>query len=63
MSHWQAYMFIGVVVEDVWRLLTHCVAQIIKRLRSFSISRFFYWWAHLDSNQGPKDYESSALTN
>ena len=21
------------------------------------------WWAHLDSNQGPKDYESSALTN
>ncbi len=21
------------------------------------------WWAHLDLNQGPKDYESSALTN
>ncbi len=21
------------------------------------------WWARLDSNQRPKDYESSALTN
>lgn len=21
------------------------------------------WWAHLDLNQGPLDYESSALTN
>ena len=21
------------------------------------------WWAHLDSNQGPPDYESGALTN
>ncbi len=21
------------------------------------------WWAHLGSNQGPLDYESSALTN
>ena len=21
------------------------------------------WWAHSDSNGGPKDYESSALTN
>ena len=20
------------------------------------------WWAHLDSNQGPTDYESAALT-
>ncbi len=23
----------------------------------------FIWWAHTDSNRGPKDYESSALTN
>jgi hypothetical protein len=23
----------------------------------------FLWWAHTDSNRGPKDYESSALTN
>jgi hypothetical protein len=21
------------------------------------------WWAHLDLNQGPADYESDALTN
>src|SRR5882724_984501 len=26
-------------------------------------SMLFFWWARLDSNQGPKDYESSALTN
>ena len=25
--------------------------------------RLLSWWAHLDSNQGPLDYESSALTN
>ena len=24
---------------------------------------FHYWWAHQDLNLGPKDYESSALTN
>ena len=23
----------------------------------------FNWWAHTDSNRGPKDYESSALTD
>ena len=23
---------------------------------------FFNWWAHLDSNQAPTDYESVALT-
>jgi hypothetical protein len=23
----------------------------------------FFWWAHQDLNLGPKDYESSALTN
>jgi len=22
-----------------------------------------FWWAHQDLNLGPKDYESSALTN
>ena len=27
-------------------------------LRGFRI-----WWAHTDLNRGPKDYESSALTN
>jgi hypothetical protein len=25
--------------------------------------RTIYWWALLDLNQRPKDYESSALTN
>ncbi len=24
---------------------------------------YIYWWAHQDLNLGPKDYESSALTN
>lgn len=24
---------------------------------------FDEWWAHLDLNQGPADYESDALTN
>lgn len=26
-------------------------------------ARLFVWWAHTDSNRGPKDYESSALTD
>lgn len=26
-------------------------------------ARLFVWWAHTDLNRGPKDYESSALTN
>jgi hypothetical protein len=26
-------------------------------------SHLIYWWALLDLNQRPKDYESSALTN
>ena len=24
---------------------------------------WYYWWARTDLNRGPKDYESSALTN
>ena len=28
-----------------------------------SLTGVLKWWAHLDSNQGPKDYESSALAN
>ena len=28
-----------------------------------TLSHWFCWWAQLDSNQRPKDYESSALTN
>ena len=31
-------------------------AQKKKRLQ-FLASAFHFWWAHLDSNQGPKDYE------
>jgi hypothetical protein len=26
-------------------------------------ARLSIWWAHTDLNRGPKDYESSALTN
>jgi hypothetical protein len=29
---------------------------------AFRVSRFV-WWAHQDSNLGPSDYESDALTN
>ena len=59
----QTYISIGVAVEYMWRLLTHLVAHKEKRLRNFSLSRWFHWWAHQDLNLGPKDYESSALTN
>jgi len=34
------------------------VEQKEKRLRNFSLSRFFHWWAHQDWNLGPKEYES-----
>ncbi len=51
-------MFIGVPLEDTCILLTHSVAQKEKRLRNFSLSRCFHWWAHQDLNLGPKDYES-----
>jgi hypothetical protein len=27
------------------------------------VSPLFHWWAHQDSNLGPMDYESTALTN
>jgi hypothetical protein len=29
----------------------------------FEISQVLRWWAHQDSNLGPSDYESDALTN
>ena len=53
----------GLPVEDVWCLLTHLAAQKEKRPRNFSLSHCYCWWAHQDLNLGPKDYESSALTN
>jgi hypothetical protein len=28
-----------------------------------SLDDAFFWWARTDLNRGPKDYESSALTN
>jgi hypothetical protein len=44
---------------------------IVPYSRGFSIVRvgqtralrILEWWAHQDSNQGPTDYESAALTN
>ena len=53
--HWQIYISIGVALKDVWRLLTYLVVQKEKRLRNFSLSRWFHWWAHQDLNLGPKD--------
>ena len=36
----------------------------IKKAVSFlQLTACFLWWAHQDLNLGPKDYESSALTN
>ncbi len=34
-----------------------------KNKKSRAMRGFQRWWAHTDSNRGPKDYESSALTN
>ena len=31
--------------------------------KSRALRGFLVWWAHTDLNRGPKDYESSALTN
>jgi hypothetical protein len=51
-------MFIGVAAEDMWRLLTHLVAQEEKRLRNFFPKSLISLMAHHDLNLGPKDYES-----
>ena len=44
------------------RVCQECAATQ-KRKAPHRCEAWYYWWAHLDSNQGPKDYESSALTN
>lgn len=36
-----------------------CKHQNLARRQGFKTS----WWAHLDLNQGPTDYESVALTD
>ena len=38
------------------------LAQKDKTL-TISDEGLLFWWAHQDLNLGPKDYESSALTN
>ncbi len=39
-----------------------CGSPLQKR-KSRAMRGFLVWWAHTDLNRGPKDYESSALTN
>ena len=39
------------------------IAGLILRRKHVKIPRKSKTWAHLDSNQEPKDYESSALTD
>ncbi|CAI8754681.1 hypothetical protein EMIT0194MI4_150064 [Pseudomonas sp. IT-194MI4] len=34
-----------------------------QKRESRAMRGFLVWWAHTDLNRGPKDYESSALTN
>ena len=34
-----------------------------QKRESRALRGFLVWWAHTDLNRGPKDYESSALTN
>ena len=34
-----------------------------ERIRGYPTTSGFHWWARWDSNPGPKDYESSALTD
>ena len=41
---------------------THRRPRIVRRSRNMR-NCWILWWARLDSNQGPKDYESSALTS
>ena len=42
--------------------LTELSGVQIKKASTY-VDAFFIWWAHQDLNLGPKDYESSALTN
>jgi hypothetical protein len=38
------------------------IGLILNKKNATMLQRFFIWWAHLDSNQAPTDYESVALT-
>ncbi len=40
---------------------SHITISQIRKSRA--MRGFLVWWAHTDLNRGPKDYESSALTN
>jgi hypothetical protein len=46
-----------------------CFAQVIKKLAQINLyrtegrTRIDKWWPLPDSNRGPTDYESGALTN
>lgn len=49
--------------DAVWsQILAHLWTTGLERY-SFKVSFGSKWWAWLDSNQRPKNYEFSALTN
>ena len=43
--------------------LANTVPQPLAQEKAAHLARLSIWWAHTDLNRGPKDYESSALTN
>jgi hypothetical protein len=62
-------MFIGPISAHVSILNNKFTSNLaessgvqIKKASTY-VDAFFIWWAHQDLNLGPKDYESSALTN
>ena len=44
-------------------LCSHESPMGIEKKTRRDVSYCFNWWAHEDSNLGPTDYESGALTN
>ncbi|CAI8712597.1 hypothetical protein EMIT0P12_110120 [Pseudomonas sp. IT-P12] len=55
-------------VDDLWTLLAFLQFErpemsATQKHKSRAMRGFRVWWAHTDLNRGPKDYESSALTN
>ena len=53
------YIYWGIAVI----FATHPLHINEKWPSALTLSHWYCWWAHQDLNLGPKDYESSALTN
>ena len=64
--YWKTKCTISRSVKSVIEIMEIKVSQIVYKQKStYQISLckcLIIWWAHLESNQAPTDYESVALT-